>query len=70
MASRNWHKANNYMHAILRLSQKIEDVTVHCSLNKNSILKSKLSEMESERERLYDELKNHCAEWLKSLEAA
>jgi len=68
VSSRSWHKMNNTVAEIGRALDKLESATCHCMTSKNSIVKSKISELESTLESLHIDLESQCDEWLNTLE--
>jgi hypothetical protein len=64
VSSRSWHKMNSVVAEIGRTLDKLEIAKCHCMANKNSVVKSKVPELESTLESLRINLENQCDEWL------
>jgi hypothetical protein len=67
MASLRWHTMNNVIADIERNRERINAVSVHCSMMKHSTMRSKLKGLRDEQNQLYDSLFDNCEEWLKYL---
>ena len=68
VASRRWHKLNNAVCEIVRMTEKIEALVCHCATHKHSILKKQIPELSDARERLYDDMVKQCEDWISEID--